>query len=87
MAVGDIITNRGSSFVPAVGVEIIVFNSFTNNINANLGLQDGVNIMSNQGGVKSTTHSLLLQNRLGLTNTWYYYNNQAAGGFTGVQTK
>jgi len=91
MAVGDIITSTGNSFQPAAGTEIVITWLSTDNGNVNLGITNGTLSMRLYGGLTNTNvDSIKISQKMGITNTWYFYASFAAptaSGFSGFQTK
>lgn len=80
----------GTTFVPAVGVEIVVLTNFgvptfyvgiTNGVNTSYIYNQDYNNFSGQTGTMS---------KFGFTNTFHYYNSQGGSnqtGFSGIQIK
>ena len=90
MVAGDIINHIGTSFTPAVGVEIIILISFANNIGSYFGISDGVNSARNYGGVNNVNNSMMYGgSKFGITNNYPFISTGGATttGFSGIQIK
>tara|TARA_R110002096_G_C14301667_1_gene698541 strand:+ start:436 stop:711 length:276 start_codon:yes stop_codon:yes gene_type:complete len=91
MAVGDSIISRGSTFVPAAGVEIMVLWVFTDNAAIYIGLQNAAgdiikNVQPNPNVGGGGEFAPII--KMSLTNTWFFYSNITTDqGFTGIQIK
>ncbi len=83
MTVGDIITGTTGAFQPAAGVEIIILTIFNKNNTLDVGVQNGV---SNMFNAKGNYNYPFNQDKIGITNSWNYYNS-GGFGFTGIQIK
>ena len=88
MVVGDVINTYVWSFQPAAGVEIMILTQFFSNTNGYFGITDGVSISRNYWNT-TIIPSAKDPVKFGITNTDYYYTNQASpnGGFSGIQIK
>ena len=86
MTVGDVITTTSNAFQPSAGTEIMVtWVTCAAGTVRYWGSQDGTDYMYNyyQGDTFPNPNNV----KLGITNTWYFYNNDAGLGFVGIQIK
>jgi|TARA_B110000263_G_scaffold219528_1_gene206829 hypothetical protein len=87
MTVGDIISENNNAFQPSAGTEIMVtWVEMGAGANRSWGVQNGTLYQYNY--FNSTSPFANPNNvKLGITNTWYFYNNDAGLGFVGIQIK
>jgi hypothetical protein len=89
MAVGDVVNvllSSGTSYQPAVGVELVIMTILNGEIATIYGVTDGVDSAINY---TAADNSVMLSQKIGLTNGIYYSVTvgAATGGFSAFQTK
>ena len=89
MAVGDVVNvllNSATSYQPAAGISLVIMTNFNGEAAFQYGVTNGVLTAVNY---TAADNSVMLGQKIGITNTVYYYLSAGAAtsGFTAIQIK